>query len=322
MNAPNTLRTRYPVLRSVVREDLATLDDYALASSIAESLPGVSADELEINFRKIGRSIGRGLGQAGNVLGRAAPGAITGAMQGATMGAALGPYGMLAGAALGAVGGGIASYQQSRQSGRPAQGAPPQTSPTAQSRRQPPPGPQRSVPQQPQSRATAARTVPAINAPPSATPQVGPASTATPGQSAAAGQLLQLLARPEVLQALLSLAMGAAGRQRIRVGEHIVAPVQMLNAVELVASGMPLDADSRGSAEADPFDAIGVSEAILSELSRTTPESSDFHRAVEMTASRDGFDGEEEESYPDWNPSADDAWPPGVGSPQFGMERA
>lgn len=237
--------TRYPVLRSVLREDLAVLDDASLAQEVAAGIPGMTADELEFSFSNLGRTLGAGLSQVGNVAARAGPGALTGAMQGATMGAALGPYGMLAGAALGAVGGGITSYSQSQQQQQPGV-----------QRQQHQPGVQQQ--QQPQQTAVPAAPTRAAPAPTYPTPPQVPALPNPPvsrpaGQAAdpslAIARLLQILARPEFVQAILALSAGALGRRRIEVAGHSVAPAEMLGVLEYVVSGGGNTAQFNGYAE-------------------------------------------------------------------------
>lgn len=209
-NAPATGHTRFPMLRTALREDMLHYSDDQLVEAAFELLPSVDLDDLEINFGAISRSLGPALSKVGTVAGQAAPGALSGAMSGATMGAALGPYGMLAGAALGAIGGGVASYSQAqRQTATPQQNQPaqPQTQPTPQ-----PSAARSATPVAPTARPLPAAPAPAI--------------------SPATAQMLQLLSRPEVLQALMAVAAGAMGRQTTQVGARSFPTQSVADALE------------------------------------------------------------------------------------------
>lgn len=254
--------TRYQVLRSVIREDLAILDDETLAYEISANLPGVTADELEFSFKNLAKSLGPAMSQVGNVAVRAAPGAISGAMQGATMGAALGPYGMLAGAALGAVGGGITSYSQSQQ--QPAQPQQPQPAPTQQ---------------------------PAVTQPHQARPQQAPQPTYAPARTAqpqgsapslAIAQLLQVLSRPEVIQAIMSLSVGAMGRQNIRVGTQNVRPSEIMEVLEYTLSESAHQQPEWGHIEAGYTDGSNAAR-IVAEMVQTPAEHHPFYHVIEAT---------------------------------------
>jgi hypothetical protein len=72
-------------------------------------------------------------------------------------------------------------------------------------------------------------------APPGGTPAGPRSAPAAPGSPAAA-QLLQLISRPEVLQALLSLALGRAGRGEIPVGSTPVPPAAFANLIGTLAN--------------------------------------------------------------------------------------
>lgn len=262
-----TMPTRYPTLRAVMSEEFDQFSDAAFESVIAQVWPDASPEDIEIDFGNIGRSIGRGLGQVGQVAQRAAPGAIGGALQGATMGAALGPYGMLAGAAIGAIGGGISSYQASRQ---------PQQRP--QSRQQPPQQVQRPQAQQPPRAPAFAPQMQPVMAPaaqPSFAPVRQPAMPAVAGAAPANGGqlLLQLLSRPEIINALLSLAMGQLGRQQIAVGTATVPTERLVGLVSAQQFG-----GDPGDSEGD----YGYSDDdLMREMAFAAAEDHPFYRAVE-----------------------------------------
>lgn len=259
--------TRYQMLRSVIREDLANLDDESLAYEISTNLPGVTAEDLEFSFRNLAKSLGPAMSQVGNVAVRAAPGAISGAMQGATMGAALGPYGMLAGAALGAVGGGITSYSQSQK--QPAQ---PQQAHPAPTQRPAVPQPHQAPPHQ---------------APPQRVPQptYAPARAPAPQGSApslAVAQLLQVLSRPEVIQAIMSLSVGALGRQNIRVGTQNVRPSEIMEVLEYTLSESAHQQPEWGHIEAGYTNGSNAAR-IVAEMVQTPAEHHPFYHVIEAT---------------------------------------
>ncbi len=136
---------------------------------------------------------------AGGYLKNAAPGMI----QGATTGAALGPWGIVGGA----LAGGAASIAQQATAPKGARG----------------PIPAGGLP----------AGIPGGQAAGHATqlPPVPP-----PNGSPAAGQLLQLLARPEIVQALMSMAMGSAGRPSVRVGDTPVPVGGITNLLGVLAN--------------------------------------------------------------------------------------
>ncbi|MBJ3763674.1 hypothetical protein ILP92_13030 [Maribius pontilimi] len=243
---PFPAASRYPALRSVLREDLVGLSDSELAEAAYHVVPGVDLDALELDLRNIGRGLSQGLRSVGRVAGQAAPGALSGAMQGATMGAALGPYGMLAGAALGALGGGAMSYRQSQQARR--QGPSPAPIPAQPSPAQPRPA--APSPMMPQHRA--------------------------PQAQAATLQLLQLLSRPEIIQALMALGAGALGRQSVPVG-RMQTPVRPEAVLEVLPYACAAGAGTGyGEAAAFPDGA-----AIWQALAETDPATHPFTAALD-----------------------------------------
>lgn len=261
--------TRYPVLREALREDLARLDDDSLAREIAWAMPGTSADDLEISMRQIGRSLGSAARQVGNVAVRAAPGALTGAMQGATMGAALGPYGMLAGAALGAVGGGLASYSASQQ--RPQQAPAPAGQPTTQPMQQPAAQPVRQPMAQPVQ-----QPVQQPMAQPIAQPALRPGGT---GSAQAIAQLLQVLARPETIQAIMALSAGALGRRQVQVGTQSVTPSELVESI-----GRVFETAGAASYTGESY---GSGDWVLSEMAMTPAEDHPLTQALAAAEAHD-----------------------------------
>jgi len=325
-----TDNTRYPTLRAVLSEELDHYDDHSFEDYVSQVWPDATAEELEVNFKAIGRTLGRGLRQAGQVVVRALPGVINGAVQGASTGAMLGPKGMLAGAAIGAIGGGIASatarrpQQAQRQNvqRRQAQRMPPQQPPRAQPQPRPvppriqlPPGAAAPI----MTRPAPPRQAPPRLAPPRRAPQRTMQRAAyrptfrrrvsrRPMPSNASQALLQLLSRPEVINALLSLTMGQIGRRQIPVGNTFVSPQRiaaLINSEDF--------APEEGSFEAEEF-AIS-DDAILEEIFSTPAEDHPFAYAVGAGESAnddlnyDDFDFDFEDEFEDhadnWEHEAD-----------------
>lgn len=183
----------YEELIDDLREVLA-IEYYPLSTREIEAVVeaafagGLSAEELAevTNFLKnASKSIGRVAGQVGNRVVQNAPQILQGATTGAATGSAFGPYGAIIGAGIGAAGG-LASPTSPKPAAQPRL--------PAQNQPAPVPKPTTPVPGQ------AAPTKPAVTGSP------------------AAAQLLSVLFRPEVIQALLAMMMGSAGRKQISIG--------------------------------------------------------------------------------------------------------
>ena len=278
-------QTRFPVLREVLREDLAHYADHELIGVAQQIMPGVDLDALEFSLRDLGRSIGPAMSQVGQVMGRAAPGALSGALSGATAGAALGPYGMLAGAAIGAIGGGISSYNASRpQSGgqpRQPQTRPAQVAVTPRPTTRPAPRPA----QRPAPRPAPLRARPAA-----------PRSPAQPQtMHPAIGQMLQLLSRPEVIQAILAASAGALGRPTTQIAGETVATQTVLDVVRMpVVDGDP----------SDNWEAAEAKHHVIELLERADADTHPLWSALEV---------EHHDYVDDWTADAD----PNAYSPQY-----
>src|SRR5438132_3085610 len=166
------------------------------------------------------------ISQVGTQVGQRLPSISQGALQGASMGAAAGPYGALLGAVGGAVAGGL-------------------TAPAAPPAVQAPPAQPPAPPAQP-----------AVPAPPAQPP--APAPTAAAGGSPAAAQLLGLLAQPQVMQALIAMALGGAGARTVPVAGTAVP-------VAAVPSALSVLANQAASEYAEVFGdeaAVGVRETV------------------------------------------------------------
>jgi hypothetical protein len=159
-----------------------------------------------------------GLRRAGRSIGRVAKRALPGVIQGATTGAALGPWGALAG---GLAGGALSAATSGGARGAPRRsGARPRL-------------PARGM------RGPAARS---------------PAARVPVAGSPAGAQLLRTLARPEVGQALRSLAMGGAGRRNVNVGGLNIPTGAITNVLGrlLERAEMEMHAASVGEATGTP----------------------------------------------------------------------
>ncbi|HEU4364169.1 MAG TPA: hypothetical protein VFT13_01755 [Candidatus Krumholzibacteria bacterium] len=126
---------------------------------------------------------------------------------------------------------------------------------------------------------------------PPATPRRAGAATTSaaplPNGSAAAGQLLQLLSRPEIVQSLLAMAMGAAGKPSVRVGQTPVPVGAVTNLLGALAnqasvehhaltagevSGSPAYLlDSHGEFVCDPTSATERAGVLLELLADSDP---------------------------------------------------
>jgi hypothetical protein len=190
----------YEALRDVVHPELAKLPPEQLEAALR--LHGVDAEGLN-DF------LGA-MSQVGTQVGQRLPSIGQGALQGASMGAVAGPYGALLGALGGAVAGGLTA---------PPRPTAPQPAPVAQPAVQAPPAPA-PAPAAPAAPAPAAPTVP----------------TAAAGGSAAAAQLLGLLAEPQVMQALIAMALGGAGARTVPVAGANVPVAAVPGALSVLAS--------------------------------------------------------------------------------------
>ncbi len=174
-----------------------------IRETLAEELQDLAPEQIEEIFAHLGAEadvVEDFLSDLGRGVSRALPyaaQALPGMIQGAASGASLGVPGMIAGAAMG----GITSLSQPAPPGR----APATVGPT---------GPGLAV----------AAPPPAISPPPGA------------AGSSSAAQLLLLLSNPEVVRALMALALGPAGRQTLPIGGRSV-PVAAIASMLAVLSG-------------------------------------------------------------------------------------
>ena len=210
----------YERIRSVLAPQYRNLSAEQLEDLFASA--ALDAAELEESMElfgglgsalsSAGRSIGGALGQAGQVAAKMAPQVLPGVAQGAMAGSAFGPWGTVIGGLAGGIGSALSQPS-------PAAPPPPPPGPTYQ------PGPPR--PSYPSSPALQPSPITGMTGS-VAQSQAGLGSllggmmqsALAPqlGGSSAAAQLLGVLARPETLQALMSMVLGSAGRSNVRVG--------------------------------------------------------------------------------------------------------
>lgn len=233
----------YPRLREVLAPEYADLPPENIESLVERTFgPGLTAGDYEGIFDNIwgaAKSVGNAIG---NVAQQASPyvaPALKGAASGAMAGAALGPWGMLGGALLGGTGGALAS------SGK---------------------GPARDVGGVISTGLGVAGSLggggglgalgsfgaalasPRVSAggPPSGA-VVPPVATGSP----AAGQLLNLLGQPQVQQALMSMMMGALGRQNVQVGSTPVPVGAFSNLLGMLANRASAESNAMQSTESE-----------------------------------------------------------------------
>jgi len=124
---------------------------------------------------------------------------LSGMARGARGGSAMGPYGALGGALLGGVSGALSAARSRQRPPRPRAGG------------------------QTPAVATVSRAA-------------GGAAAPAPGGAPGAAQLLSVLARPEVSQALMSMVLGQAGHRAIPVGDQRVPPAAFANLLSQLAA--------------------------------------------------------------------------------------
>lgn len=220
----------YPWIRSAVREDYAEMCAEDLERVLARE--GIDAPAMEGFFDDVGNFFKKAAPVVGQVAQRALPGIVSGA----TTGAALGPWGALGGALIGGVTSALSG------GGRPGGAPAPARGGGALG-------------------AIASAAAPAIAGLAGSGGPVGAiASAAAPalagiaGGGNPAGALLSVLQNPQVLQSLMSLAMGSAGRQTVPVGasQTPVPTSAVANLIGQLGSG----AFAQAEAVAEPSEAL------------------------------------------------------------------
>ena len=217
----NLVDTEYPAVRLALRDRGINEDDEQLEQTLLRMFPEADPQEVESFMRGL-RNFSRQLAPIARTVAPLAQRAGQGALKGGLSGLmTAGPWGAVAGA----LGGGALSLL-----------SPPQPSPSAVQ----PAGPGTASQQVAQPTLTAQPIQPAAPVP-------APSSVAA-GTSPAVAQLLALLSRPETMQALQALLLGAAGRPTVAVGGRQVPTTAFANAIaELAAEA--LETSERGYAE-------------------------------------------------------------------------
>jgi hypothetical protein len=279
----------YPELRRVLAPELAELPAEEIESAVEVLYGGeMSAEDLENfwrGFANAGRSIGQAVQQAAPTIGQVAQqalpivGTVAGTAFGGPIGAALGGA---AGQALsGAIGGTMAPGSRGGAGRRALAGL---------------------------AHGMAGGTGGLAGALPGLVGRgagaIAPALGGIAGGAAggAAGQLVRLLSRPEVLQALTSMMLGPAGRRQVPVGGTPVPVASFANLLGVLANQAAAEhhlivagesagtpsylLDNTGEAIGDPFDPVSRAEVLLMRLAGA--EAIEATEATEATKSWSG----------------------------------
>jgi hypothetical protein len=231
--SPRYIPEDYPLIRSVADPRIANLPTEDLEAELlrqgirAEDMEGLF-DDVGHAFSSAGRAIGNVVSTAAPVVAQVAGKALPGIISGAVTGCALGPWGCLGGALVGGV-----TSALSGGGGQPAGARP--SSPIG----------------------AIASAIPAIagaigggggavsglaSALPAIAGLVGGGGGGAPGGAASvgttnpAGVLLGLVQRPELIQSLMSMALGSAGRKDIPVGNSSVPVSAFANLLSALGS--------------------------------------------------------------------------------------
>jgi hypothetical protein len=301
---PSYIPEDYPLIRSAADPNIANLPTEDLEAELLRQ--GIRAENMESFFSDIGNFVSKAAPVVGQVAGKALPGIISGA----ATGCALGPWGCLGGALVG----GVTSALTNSGGGQPGAGKPGKGSPSASG-----------------IVGTLASAVPAIagalgggggmasgiaSALPAIAGLVGgggstPSAAATPGAGTASpatptnpgGVLLGLVQRPEVMQSLMSMALGSAGRKDIPVGNTNVPVSAFANLISTLGAkafgqaealaepseSLPEYLYKEGKLQADPADPSERAAVLLQRLGEVAV-------AAPRAVTRTGY-GEADEYY-------------------------
>jgi hypothetical protein len=216
-----------------VREDYAEMSAEDLEAALARE--GIDAPAMEGFFDDVGSFFKKAAPVVGQVAQRALPGIVSGA----TTGAALGPWGALGGALIGGVTSALSSGGRTGGAPAPSRGGG---------------GPLGAM---------AGAAAPALAGLAGGGGPLGAlASAAAPamaglaggGGGNSAGALLNVLRNPQVLQSLMSLALGSAGRQSVPVGAS-QTPVPTSAVANLIGQ-LGSRAFAQAEAAAEPSEAL------------------------------------------------------------------
>jgi hypothetical protein len=245
----------YGDIRQILNPAIRNLSDEELAEYLAAN--GIDAEGLNDFVGAVSSAM--------PTIQRVAGGALSGAQTGM----AFGPYGAL----IGGIGGGLLSgFGGAQQPAPPSAPAPPTFAPVPQ-----PPVPEPPVPQplptmapQPAPAQPFAPMPPFAPVPPPAAPGAAPGLGGSPG----AAQLLSLLSQPQVLQAVLSMALGSLGAPSVGIGGTTVPVSAVPRALATLANNAAAEFDRDAYDEswmalgADRNDPEAVAEAVLERFGR------------------------------------------------------
>ena len=213
--------TDYPMLRASLAPQYTGVDQAQLRALVQQVYgPEAIPEDVENYFASIGRGFQQAAGAVGRFAQRAAPmvqNALPGIASGALAGSALGPWGALAGAVAGGAG---SLLSQSRNPTARAVGGGISTATNIVSTVR---------------GGGAAGALGALGS--IASGGLGAAGNPLAGRRGGGGasQLMGMLARPEVLNALQSALMGSFGRQSIPIGDRQVPTHMLMSALGTVA---------------------------------------------------------------------------------------
>ncbi|MFJ8635308.1 hypothetical protein [Streptomyces sp. NPDC093568] len=220
--------TRYPAVRNVLASPYAELSDEALESVTPRLFGGLTAPDAENWLSAIGSGLGAFASQAAQAVSSPQGQRILSAAGGgAAAGSAAGPWGALIGAGLGAATAALAPQPTApRPAAAPARGRgpAPATASSAAGTAAVTWSPQPAAPPAHGTPAPAPQLHPASEPPPLPAYHPGPASAGGAGNA-----LLSVLARPETQHALIQLALGAAGKEKVSTGGFAVPAAAFAN---------------------------------------------------------------------------------------------
>ena len=248
------MQTEYPVLRTYLNPNLASLPDARLRTTLR--MQSVDAESMEGFFDDLGKFAAKA---APTILPLA--GQVVGGIYGGPAGAAIGgSLGNLAGGAISNLAGG----------GKPAaSSAAPSPTPMSVPRGVAPLG---------------------MGAPPAA----------PSGASPAAGQLLQTIMRPETMQALASMMMGAMGKQNVSVGGTQVPVTAFTNLLGSLAGRTEAEFNARSAMQESslPYYLQDFAGEATVDPASSNQRASALYRLLE--ASEASFEGAESTEGAEW----------------------
>ena len=274
---PSYIPEDYPVIRSVADPSIANLPAEDLEAELLRQ--GIRAEDMESFLSDIGSALSKAAPVVGQVAGKALPGIISGA----AAGCALGPWGCLGGALVGGV-----TSALSGGGSKPGGGAPSSASGVVGTIASAVPAVAGAFGGAGGAASGIASALPAIagliggnsGAKPGAASAGGPPGAAAAAPTNPAGVLLGLVQRPEVIQSLMSMALGSAGRKDIPVGGTNVPVSAFANLIGMLGAkafgqsealaepseSLPPYLYREGKLQADPADPAERAAVLLERL--------------------------------------------------------